>query len=112
MTEDQDTVRRALVDAGTDISEFRIQNECPEPADYVAVQKHWFDRYGAEIVCVSVDVVKMRVTRPPTNRADAMELAREQFLCSGGGLVFQGVATMSALDASLVRCRVWSFWWD
>jgi hypothetical protein len=87
-------------------------NECPAPAEHVAVQKHWHERYGAEIVCASGDVVEMRVTRPPTSQAAAMELAREQFLYSGGDLVFQGVETMSALGAALVGSSVWYFWWD
>lgn len=87
-------------------------NECPPTEAHIALQRSWFERYGAELVCLSGDVVEMRVTRPPGTREAALELAHEQFLYSGGDLVFQGYETMRRLAASLVGATTWFFWWD
>ena len=87
-------------------------NECPGPAAQVAVQRGWYERYGAELVCVSGDTVELRVARPPTTRDAALALAREQFLYSGGDLVFQGYETLRGLAGSLVGAETWYFWWD
>ncbi len=87
-------------------------NECPASEEHVAVQRDWHERFGAELVCVSGDVVEMRVARPPTDREAAVALAREQFLYSGGDLVYQGYETLNRLAASLVGAEYWYFWWD
>ena len=87
-------------------------NACPDTEVHVAVHKSWNDRYGAEVVCVSGDVVEMRVARPPSDRTGATELAREQFLYSGGDLVYQGYGTMNALASALINADYWYFWWD
>jgi hypothetical protein len=73
--------------------------------------KHWLERYQAEVVGMTHDVIEMRVGRPPTTRDDARELARQQYYyCTD--IVSQGVETVDALAACLLRGRVWYFWWD
>ena len=91
---------------------FGAWNECPAPESHVAVHKDWHARYGAEIVCLSGDTVEMRVARPPTDRESALALAREQFVYSGGDLVFQGYDSLRRLAGALVNARYWYFWWD
>jgi len=86
-------------------------NECSEPALHVALMKRWHARYGAEVVGVSGDVVEMRVSRLPSDRAQALALAREQFLYCPD-LVYQGVGSVEALAATLLGSHVWYFWWD
>ena len=88
------------------------RNECPAPEEHVAVHRYWFETYGAEIVLLSDDIVEMRVARPPTTRQAAEALAYEQFVYSGGDLVFQGTQTLLALASTLLAGRYWYFWWD
>lgn len=87
-------------------------NECPPTPVHIAILRSWHERFGAEVVCVSFDVLEMRVARPPTDRAGALALAREQFLYTGGDLIYQGHGSMAALGAALVGADYWFFWWD
>jgi hypothetical protein len=86
-------------------------NGCPAPEYHVAAFRSWRDRYGAELVGLSHDVVNIRVRRRPKTRAEALDLAREQYsYCSD--IVEQGVGTLSALAAALMEHDWWFFWWD
>jgi hypothetical protein len=86
-------------------------NGCPSPEYHVAALRSWRERFGAELVGLSHDVMNVRVrSRPPTREA-ALELAREQYVyCSD--IVDQGVQTLSALAAVLMHSDWWYFWWD
>lgn len=86
-------------------------NECPPPEAHVAVHRRWAERYGAEVVGTSFDVIEMRVARPPTTREAAMALAHEQFAYCPD-IVVQGTDTISNLAATLLGGGVWYFWWD
>jgi hypothetical protein len=86
-------------------------NSCPSPEEHVAIHRMWRDRFGAEVVFATSDVIECRVACPPTAEAEALELAREQFVyCSD--IVFQGVQTLSNLASSIRNHGVWYFWWD
>lgn len=86
-------------------------NACPEPAVQAAVHRRWHERFGAEPVAVSADVVEFRVARPPADRKAAMALALEQqAYCSD--VVEQGVGSTAELAATLLDAPVWYFWWD
>ncbi len=82
------------------------------PAEYhVAALRSWRDRYGAELVGLSFDVMNLRVARRPVSRDEALALAREQYAyCSD--IVDQGVGTLAALAALLMAGDWWYFWWD
>jgi Domain of unknown function (DUF4253) len=86
-------------------------NGCPAPEYHIAALRSWRERFGAELVGLSHDVMNVRVrSRPPTREA-ALELAREQYVyCSD--IVDQGVQTLSALAAVLMESDWWYFWWD
>lgn len=86
-------------------------NSCPEPAWQVAIQKYWFERYGAEVVSMSSDVLEMQVSRPPQTAAEALALAQEQYLFCDD-IVHQGVQTIANLSKSLLNSSIWYFWWD
>jgi hypothetical protein len=86
-------------------------NECPAPEFHVALHRRWQERYGAELVGMSSDVIEMRVARPPRSRDDAMALAQEQYAYCDD-IVHQGVESLSALAATLLEGTVWFFWWD
>lgn len=81
------------------------------PEDHVAVHRYWHERYGAELVAVSGDVLEMRVARPPRDRAGAMALAWEQSVYCPD-IVMQGTGTVAALAGLLLGAGVWFFWWD
>ena len=76
------------------------------------MHRSWYERFGAEVVAVSGDTVEMRVTRPAGGEEACRALAREQFLYSGGDLVFQGAETLGTLASLLNGSGYWFFWWD
>ena len=86
-------------------------NGCPAPEYHIAALRSWRERFGAELVGLSHDVMNIRVkSRPPTRKA-GLELAREQYVyCSD--IVEQGTQTLSALAAVLMESDWWYFWWD
>ena len=86
-------------------------NDCPSAEYHVAALKAWHDRYGAELVGLSGDVMNLHVTRRPGSREAALDLAREQYLYCAD-IVDQGVETLSALAATLMANSWWYFWWD
>jgi hypothetical protein len=86
-------------------------NDCPPAEEHCALMKFWFEKYGAEVVGMTHDVIEMRVGKPPRTRAAALELAKLQ--CSySPDIVSQGVETIENLAACLLRGTVWYFWWD
>jgi len=86
-------------------------NECPGPEVHVAMLKRWKRLFGAEVVGISDDTMEVQVTSPPVSPAQALGLAREQFIyCSD--IVHQGTLTLENLAAGLLAGRVWYFWWD
>ena len=86
-------------------------NDCPESAVHVAVHRYWGEKYGAEVVAITSDVVQCRVARPPADREACMELAREQYAYCYD-IVEQGVQTIANLAATLQSSKYWYFWWD
>jgi hypothetical protein len=86
-------------------------NACPHPDVHAALMRYWHQQYGAEVVGITHDIVEMMVARPPRTRAEALALAREQYLyCED--IVEQGTQTLDVLAASLLNGHAWYFWWD
>lgn len=86
-------------------------NACPDASVLTAFAKRWNERYGAEVVSITHDVMEFTVTKPPTTKETALELAKEQYVfCSD--IVDQGVGDVSALAATLLNSNYWYFWWD
>lgn len=86
-------------------------NEVP-PAEYhVAALRSWRERYGAELVVLTGDVMELRVQRRPSTRDEALELAREHYaFCAD--IVDQGTEDLATLAAVLMVSDWWYFWWD
>ena len=55
-------------------------NECPAPEHHVAAMRAWRDRYGAELIGMSIDTINMRVAAKPKTRTEALALAREHHI--------------------------------
>ena len=85
-------------------------NDCPEPAEQSAVLKRWQERYGAQPVFLHVDTLELKITRPPADRDEAMNLAWEQYLYCTDLLETHG--TVAELAAHLMGAERWHFWWD
>lgn len=86
-------------------------NDCPAVEVHVALHRRWHTKWGAEIACMSGDVVECVVARPPATREEAMKLAREQFVYCPD-IVHQGVQSLEALASLLQGGKTWYFWWD
>lgn len=86
-------------------------NAYPDAAKHVAVMKHWFDRFGAELAVVADDVIEMVVNRPPSDVGSCRQLAIEQFGYTND-LVHQGYGKFGTLARILSGRRHWFFWWD
>jgi hypothetical protein len=86
-------------------------NDCPEPAVHCAAFRAWQERFGAEIVAMTHDVIEARVATPPDTREHALRLARQQFgYCPD--IVTQGTQSIAQLGAALIHADAWLFWWD
>jgi len=89
-------------------------NECPAPAEQVAVFKYWYEKYGAIPGVVTGDNWEMELTRPPLTDAEAEALAEEQFaFCED--IVVQAAAgwdSIRTIASALKGSTTWFFWWD
>jgi hypothetical protein len=90
---------------------FGAWNECPQSEEHVALMRFWQQNFGAEVVGITSDVVEMLVEFPPSNKVDALKLAKQQYLyCQD--IVDQGTQTLEVLAAGLLGGTSWFFWWD
>lgn len=90
---------------------FGAWNDCPQPEEHVAMMRFWHRCWGAEVVGITRDVVEMWMGQPPSNKVDALKLAKQQYLyCQD--IVDQGTQTLESLAAGLLDGTSWFFWWD
>jgi hypothetical protein len=77
---------------------------------HTALMRKWHEKYGAELVALTSQI-ELIVARPPSNRSEAFQLARQQYqYCPD--LVHQGYPSLEHLAASLLNTPNWYFWWD
>lgn len=86
-------------------------NACPMPEIHCALMKHWQEKYKAEIITMTSDVIECKVDNPPTNEEDSKKLAWEQYLYCPD-IVEQGTGTIERLSDTLIDSDYWYFWWD
>ena len=86
-------------------------NAMPSAPEHSALWRFWENRYGAKVACVADDVIEFTVERPPQTREEALELAKQQFIYCDD-IVYQGVGSLEALAATILKAGVWYFWWD
>ena len=90
---------------------FGSWNSCPKPEEHCAILRYWQEKYAAEIVSVTGDVIECAVVNPPQTEDECFELARQQFAyCSD--IVDQGVGSIGELASRLRDSSYWYFWWD
>lgn len=89
-------------------------NDCPSPAEQVAVFRYWQEKYGAAPAVVSYDVWQLTVERPPLDNEASEEAAWEHYaFCYD--IVMQApeeFASIRALASNLRGSTAWGFWWD
>jgi hypothetical protein len=84
----------------------------PPAAEHSAILRHWHDRYGAELVCMTGTTAEMALTRPPRTRPDALAFAWEDAsYCQNSHAVY-AVDDLAGLAASLIDAEVVVAWWD
>lgn len=83
-------------------------NDCPAPEYHIAALRSWRERYGVELVGLSSDTMNLIAARRPTNREEALALAREQFEYSAD----IAADSLSALASMLMSDSWWYIWWD
>lgn len=86
-------------------------NECPATADHCTIHRLWNKVFGAEMIAATTDMVELGIRRRPSTRETAIKIATQHFFYCPD-IVDQGFKTISALAATLLESRIWSFWWD
>jgi hypothetical protein len=87
-------------------------NGAPDPAEQLAMLRHWYECYGAELVSCPGDWYELYVPRPPQSRADALRAIRE--LTGFGEETIFGYKPrhVEELIAMIRASHYWYFWWD
>lgn len=86
-------------------------NDCPSAEIHCAVWRLWQEKYGAEIISVSGDIIEGYVSNPPKTKEDAMELAWQQYLYCPD-VVEHGAKTVSNLASAIFNHDLWFFLWE
>ncbi|MUL78887.1 DUF4253 domain-containing protein [Mycolicibacterium sp. CBMA 226] len=79
-------------------------------ADHTAVLRSWEDRFGALLMSIGSDTLRMWVPRGPTSSEQLDDVLREHFAYCPDNLDFP--MTVDAYRARLAQWMYWSFWWD
>lgn len=88
---------------------FGAWNACPSPQEHVTAMHGWHQRYGAQLVGLSLDRLAFSVARPPQTYEDALSLARQhRYYCSEGNEDIP----IEVQAMGLVGRAAWGFWWD
>ena len=86
-------------------------NAYPPAAHHVAILRSWHERFGADPLAMTRDMVVLRVERPVRTREEAMTVALEMFAYCPD-MIWQGAGTVENLAASVIDAETWVFWWD
>ena len=86
-------------------------NECPFPAEQIAVAKYWYEKYGAVPAAITYDEIEFYVERPVQTLEETKKLAIEHYaFCYD--IVDQCYGTFERLVDGLYKNIQWYFWWD
>jgi hypothetical protein len=79
-------------------------------AELAAVLRSWEERFGARLLQVVSDHIRLLVSGPPPTLPAAWPLAAEHFAFSDDA--FRGLRTVPDMAAALVNNPFWDFWRD
>ena len=74
------------------------------------VLRSWEDRFGARLIDIGDDSLRLLVKRPPRTLAAAQRLAAEQVVLADDCI--DGARDVPDIAARLVNAPIWTFWWD
>ena len=83
-------------------------NECPEPFEHAAILHRWEEMWGAELFAMGHDTLEFEVSRPPTTREDALQVALEHMIYNES----YSPPTLAYYAAMVIDSPVWVAWWD
>jgi len=75
-----------------------------------AVLRSWEDRFGARLIDVGFEDLRLLVERPPSTLEAAQRLAAEQVVLADDCI--DGARDISNTAARRLDGPVWTFWWD
>jgi hypothetical protein len=75
-----------------------------------AVLRSWEDRYGARLIDVGHERLKLLVDRPPRTLEAAQRIAAEQVVLADECIDAAG--DVPGIADCLVNAPIWTFWWD
>jgi hypothetical protein len=75
-------------------------------AEEVGIEKEWYERFGAELCCIGCRSWQFRVTRPPRDHAEAVELLRQHYLYSWMDDAYQE----TLIDDAAAELRIDTYW--
>jgi hypothetical protein len=86
-------------------------NYTNDTAKLSAVLRSWEDRFGVRVVGAGFADLYLSVAAPPTDHAEALQVAAEHFaFCPDN--VWQGTSPLASYAQRLVDAPLWHFWWD
>ncbi len=88
-------------------------NLTPWPDEQLAMYRHWYERYGAELVSDTGESVELYISRPPCTRHNAIRLLQE--MESFGEEIVLPPRRQSSFEEDILEVRTshyWYFWWD
>jgi len=74
------------------------------------VLRSWEDRFGARLLEVGFDDIRLLVSRPPQTLRAARPIAAEHFAFSDEA--HKGPRHVGEIARALVNNPFWDFWWD
>jgi hypothetical protein len=72
--------------------------------------RSWEDRFGARLLEVGFDDIRLLVSRPPQTLQAAQPIAAEHFAFSDEA--HKGLREIPEIARALVNNPFWDFWWD
>jgi hypothetical protein len=89
---------------------FGAWNDCPTPAEHVAILRYWSERHGIELMKITADVLEVSgLITQPDDRLTALKIAWEQYAYCPDLLA--GYDPLG-LAARIYHGASWRFWWD
>lgn len=71
--------------------------------------RSWEDRFGARLLEVGYDDIRLLVSRPPQALEAAQQIAAEHFAFADEAHHLRGVGSIAR---AIVNNPFWDFWWD
>jgi Domain of unknown function (DUF4253) len=79
-------------------------------SELAVVLRSWEDRFGARLLEVGYDDIRLLVSRPPQTLEEAQPIAAEHFAFSDEA--HQGLRGVGWIARAIVNNPFWDFWWD